>query len=277
MRNSQFIPGVLCIATLVMAFVVAMSPAAATPGTADVCAKEAAVRERIDQIPGGFLRAISVVETGRWDDDRRASFAWPWTVTAEGEGKYYPTKATAIRAVRNLQERGVTNIDIGCMQINLHYHGDAFASLQEGFDPGRNIAYAAEFLNRLRKREQSWVRAIQFYHSSSPKQQRHYYQKIRQSQHALRTSDSTVRRVAATTTAQNSRKTVSRPKAGRLNWKPIPLRRSRQTHPFVRKAQSAPTGQAIVVKAKDAATPDWAKRRTHNPVRAALRLRPFKP
>jgi len=281
MRSNQIITGVLCVATLAMAFAVAAARATATPGatpgttpeTANVCAREAAVRERIDNIPGGYLRAITVVETGRWDDARKASFAWPWTVTAEGEGKYYPTKAAAIRAVRDLRDRGLTNIDIGCMQINLRYHGDAFDSLAEGFEPSRNIAYAAEFLHRLREREISWARAVQFYHSSIPEHQRRYYRKIRHTLSAL-SAHEPARRVAAATSRHPK---YTRPKTGRLRWKPIPMRRSAQTHRFVRKAPSAPTKQAVMAKVTGPVTPDWAKRRTHDPVRAALRLRPFKP
>lgn len=284
MRSNRFITGVLCVATLALAFGVATAPAAATSGTtsgttpetANVCARETAARERIDGVPGGYLRAISVVETGRWDDARKASFAWPWTVTAEGEGKYYPTKAAAIRAVRDLRNRGLTNIDIGCMQINLRYHGDAFDSLEEGFEPSRNIAYAAEFLNRLREREKSWARAVQFYHSSIPEHQRRYYRKIRHTLSAFGAHEPAARRAIAVSRHPK----YTRPKTGRLRWKPIPLRRSTQTHRFVRKAPSAPTKQTVMAKTTGPVTPvtpDWAKRRTHDPVRAALRLRPFKP
>ncbi|MBT5110112.1 MAG: hypothetical protein HOM25_15650 [Rhodospirillaceae bacterium] len=278
MRSNQIITGVLCVATLALAFAVAAAPVAATPEktlkTANVCAREAAARERIDDIPGGYLRAITVVETGRWDDARKASFAWPWTVTAEGEGKYYPTKAAAIRAVRDLRDRGLTNIDIGCMQINLHYHGDAFDSLAEGFEPSRNIAYAAEFLNRLRERKKSWTRAIQFYHSSIPEHQQRYYRKIRHTLSTMDAHEPAARRVAA---AASRHPKYTRPKTGRLRWKPIPLRRSAQTHRFVRKAPSVPSGQTVMAKSTGPATPDWAQRRAHDPVRAALRLRPFKP
>ena len=273
MRNSKSITDLVCAVTLAMAFVVAASSAAAGLGTADVCAKEAAVRERAARIPNGLLSAISVVETGRWDNVRKASFAWPWTVTAEGEGKYYPTKAAAIRAVRALRNRGLTNIDIGCMQINLHYHADAFASLSQGFEPSRNIAYAADFLNRLRERENSWTRAVQFYHSSTPENQQRYYKKIRHSLTKLKASGPAAQQVAAA----SGRPAYARPKSGRLRWKPVPSRRSAQTFNFVRKTPSAPDERTVAIREVKPMTPDWAKRRSHDPVRAALRLRPFKP
>ena len=35
-------------------------------------------------------------------------------------------------------ERGVRQVDVGCMQINLQSHPHAFASLEDAFDPGSN-------------------------------------------------------------------------------------------------------------------------------------------
>jgi hypothetical protein len=84
---------------------------------------------------------------------------------AEGEGRFLPSKAAAIETVRQLQARGVRNIDVGCMQVNLHHHPDAFESLEAAFDPEANVAYAAGFLVALREDARSWTRAIGQYHS----------------------------------------------------------------------------------------------------------------
>ena len=70
-------------------------------------------------------------------------------MTASGRGHYLNSKAAAIAFVKRLRKRGVSNIDVGCMQINLHYHTDAFANLQDAFDLCRNAGYAADFA-RLR-------------------------------------------------------------------------------------------------------------------------------
>ena len=138
--------------------------------------------ERALRLPPRLLDAISLVETGRWDAERRASFAWPWTVYAEGKGRYRPTqaaaKAAAIAAVRRLQARGVRNIDVGCMQINLHYHGDASANLEQMFDPGRSVVYAARMLKQLRRVKRSWSRAVAIYHSSTRALGRPYWKKV---------------------------------------------------------------------------------------------------
>lgn len=141
---------------------------------AGVCAAEAARAEGERGLPPHILQAIALVETGRWDERKGASFAWPWTVTAEGQGRYMSSKRAAIDEVRRLRAKGVRNIDVGCMQINLLHHPDAFESLEKAFDPRANVAYAADFLTSLFQREQSWVLAAGRYHSGTPTLNRAY-------------------------------------------------------------------------------------------------------
>lgn len=156
----------------------ATSTAANPRDTAALCERAVASQESAHRIPPKLLHAISLAESGRWDADRRENFAWPWTVTSGGEGQYYPTKKAAIRAVRALQRKGVRNIDVGCMQVNLHYHPDAFRSLDEAFDPMANARYAAAFLARLREDQRSWVRAVKHYHSATPALHGPYREKV---------------------------------------------------------------------------------------------------
>src|SRR3546814_16620059 len=79
---------------------------------------------------------------------------------AEDKGRFLPSKAAAIEEVRRLQARGIRNIDVGCLQVNLHYHPDAFASRETAFDPEANAAYAAAFLVRPRAEARSGTRAL---------------------------------------------------------------------------------------------------------------------
>lgn len=145
----------------------AVAPAQAR-NSVDPCGAETRRQERAHGIPAGLLSAISLVESGRFDKHSRASIAWPWTVMAEGKGRFLPSKAAAIAEVAALQARGVRNIDVGCMQINLQAHRDAFPNLATAFDPGANVAYAAKFLLRLREETGSWARAGTHYHSRTP-------------------------------------------------------------------------------------------------------------
>jgi len=138
----------------------------AEPGSLCRAAIEAA--ERANAIPSRLMAAIGRVESGRRDPSTGVWHPWPWTVNAEGDGFVYETKAQALAAVRAMQARGVRSIDVGCMQVNLMHHPDAFASLEDAFDPVRNAAYAARFLTQLHTQTGSWPKAIGMYHSATP-------------------------------------------------------------------------------------------------------------
>ncbi len=143
------------------------TPAQAIEDSA-VCGAETIKQERLQGIPDKLLHSISLMESGRYDEHRRASFAWPWTVMAEGEGRFLPSKAEAVALVKQLQGRGVKNIDVGCMQVNLLAHKDAFRSVEEAFDPASNVAYAARFLVGLHDSTDDWNTAGAYYHSQTP-------------------------------------------------------------------------------------------------------------
>ncbi len=140
--------------------------AMAEPGRLCRAAIQAAEREF--RLPAHLLTAIARIESGRRDPETGAFHPWPWTINAEGAGSFFPTKEAAIAEARALQARGVRSIDIGCMQVNLRHHPDAFASLEEAFDPQANARYAARFLSELAGPEQDWQRAAGAYHSQTP-------------------------------------------------------------------------------------------------------------
>jgi hypothetical protein len=123
--------------------------AVGTPNPWTMCAKATNKVERQEGIPRQLLRAISKAESGRYHEGKQVVMAWPWTVMAEGRGRYLETKAAAIAEVEALRARGVKNIDVGCMQVNLQHHPGAFASLEDAFDPLTNVTYAASFLKTL--------------------------------------------------------------------------------------------------------------------------------
>jgi hypothetical protein len=149
---------------------------AAAPGL--LCRSAVATAERGSGIPPHLLAAISRVESGRRDPVTGAWHPWPWTVNAEGEGSFYETKAQAVAAVRAMQERGMRSIDVGCMQVNLMHHPDAFATLEQAFDPQINAAYAAKFLKDLFALSGDWTKATGLYHSATPELAIDYRQKV---------------------------------------------------------------------------------------------------
>lgn len=169
----------------------AAKPSQAIENNKYICESAARHMEQVEGVPAHLLTAISLAETGRWDADKGETFAWPWTVTAEGQGHYFPTKAAAIEAVKKLKARGVGNIDVGCMQINLHYHADAFGSLDQAFDPTINIAYATGFLHERFNATGSWIQAAAAYHSFTPDKNRAYKIKVLRLWNEVRKHDAT--------------------------------------------------------------------------------------
>ena len=143
-----------------------------------ICERATARWERISDVPPKLLHAISLAESGRWSKQQRELRAWPWTVTSGGPGTYFATKAEALAEVQRLQDKGVENIDVGCMQVNLHYHGQNFNSAAEAIDPDINVAYAAKFLTRLRQGADSWAEAAGYYHSMTPERTEYYRGKV---------------------------------------------------------------------------------------------------
>ena len=88
-------------------------PQVTKPSPWTLCAKATNLIERQEGVPRQLLRAISKVESGRFHQKKRVVMAWPWTVMAEGRGRYLPTKAAAIAEVEGLKARGIRNIDVG--------------------------------------------------------------------------------------------------------------------------------------------------------------------
>ncbi len=144
----------------------------------DLCLGPIYKAEREKGIPVHLLRSIALAESGRWDASSSRTVAWPWTINAEGVGHFFPSKAAAIAFVRKLQARGVRSIDIGCMQINQVWHAGAFASLEEAFEPERNVAYAARHLAELKDDRKTWTEAVGYYHSATPELGQRYRAKV---------------------------------------------------------------------------------------------------
>ena len=141
-----------------------------------VCLQKIRGEERAHHIPKGLLAAIGLTESGRSVSGKRA--VWPWTVNAEGEGHYFDSKAEAVTFVEGKLADGVESIDVGCMQINLKHHPDAFASLEDAFDPATNVAYGADFLTVLHGELASWLAAARRYHSATPEKGEAYGERV---------------------------------------------------------------------------------------------------
>ncbi|MBN9070480.1 MAG: transglycosylase SLT domain-containing protein [Rhizobiales bacterium] len=157
---------------MTLALVAALSSSAATAAGAAVNACEPEIVRASDQygIPIGILYSVGLTETGN-----KGSLQ-PNALNIEGKPLFPASRAAALAAVASARGRGASLIDIGCMQINVKYHGGNFASLAEMFDPRKNVDYAARFLVSLKRRHETWSMAVARYHAgpnNDPAQKRY--------------------------------------------------------------------------------------------------------
>jgi hypothetical protein len=132
----------------------------------DLCDAAAATAATETGVPLAILRALSRTETGRTQDGVFAP--WPWTVNNAGDGRWFDDLQSALAHAERRRAQGASNLDIGCFQINLRWHGHAFASLREMFDPLQNARYAARFLTGLHQEFGNWDDAVAAFHSRTP-------------------------------------------------------------------------------------------------------------
>lgn len=156
----------------------AAPPVEPSPSPGEQCRIAIDAAEHAQAVPNHLLAAIGQVESGRRDPTTGQWAPWPWTIDVGGQGTFFPTKADAIAAVRALQARSVQSIDVGCVQINLAQHPNAFRSLDEAFDPDINTKYGAAFLTRLFSMTKDWGKAAAFYHSATPVLGAEYERKV---------------------------------------------------------------------------------------------------
>jgi hypothetical protein len=132
----------------------------------DLCAVALRQAERRYHLPPALLVSIARAESGRWIASLTDTRPWPWTIDADGSGLFLDSKAAAIAWLRQQAPRH-SFVDVGCMQVDLHYHPDAFATLDEALDPAANTDYAARLLVDLYRGEAGgrWDVAVGLYHS----------------------------------------------------------------------------------------------------------------
>lgn len=100
----------------------------------------------------------------------------------EGKGRWFATEDEARTYVFQHFKRGARSFDVGCFQINYRWHGQAFRSIDQMFDPLVNARYAAQFLKSLYAETGNWSMAAGRYHSRTPRYSERYrarFDKIR--------------------------------------------------------------------------------------------------
>jgi hypothetical protein len=145
-------------------------------GQGMVCDDAARMAAEDRGVPLQVLLAITRVETGRNVEGRLSP--WPWAINHAGNPYWFETPDEAEAFVQEAAAQGQTNIDIGCFQLNLRWHGQHFPSLKAMFDPWQNADYAARFLKENHARTGNWVDAVALYHSATPALATSYVEKV---------------------------------------------------------------------------------------------------
>lgn len=135
----------------------------AAPDPSGLCDRAAAAAAQGTGVPIDILLAITRVETGR--GDRATLKPWPWAINADGHGTFFDTKDQAVAAATAHLTDGTGTFDVGCFQLNIRWHGAAFANLSDMFNPEANALYAARFLTQLHQESGDWAKAVAAYHS----------------------------------------------------------------------------------------------------------------
>ncbi|WP_374989957.1 transglycosylase SLT domain-containing protein [Rhizobium sp. TH2] len=160
-------PRLLTAGLILLAPAISTSDARASSG---ICEREIAAAATRYGVPEGILYSVGLTETGK-----RGSLQ-PWALNIEGKAVFAASRKDALVAFSDARDRGSKLIDLGCMQINHHYHGDQFASPDDMLNPRKNVEYAAKFLSRLHSKHVTWTMAVARYHAgpnNDPAQKRY--------------------------------------------------------------------------------------------------------
>lgn len=153
-RHGRWLSGGLALAVCLG------SPAA----MASSCLDQARRAEQAFGIPDMILQSIVMQESGNN----------PLALNADGEAIYPATQEEARMFVRN-NIAALRNIDIGCGQISMKYHGEFFRlDLDMAFDPWINMVYASNILLHNYRQYGDWTSAVAHYHSPDAARQSKY-------------------------------------------------------------------------------------------------------
>jgi soluble lytic murein transglycosylase-like protein len=207
-----YIKGLMC-ALLSNSAMAAHAANINNPDDAMLCIQASRNFEREYGIPKNLLYAISVTESGKWHNNLKQVLPWPWTVSVAGKPYYFNNAKQTSSFIRQMMQKGERNIDVGCNQINVRYHGNKFNSIEQMVDPRANTAYAASFLKSLFTANNNWNDAVARYHSATAHLGNKYLAKVHTALKNTRKQQKTkgVAILPAHTNTNSSRNNISPP------------------------------------------------------------------
>ena len=138
--------------------------------------EQAARRQGIDPL---LLHAVALAESAFRRAPRQVS-PWPYAIRNGSESVYPPSRAAAqLRLGQLLASTSPRQLDIGLMQINLHWHGRRVTSSEQLLDAAVNLRLGAEILAAaMRTAPADPVLGVGRYHSWRESRARWYGRKV---------------------------------------------------------------------------------------------------
>jgi soluble lytic murein transglycosylase-like protein len=133
---------------------------AAKRNSARQCEIHLSAASAAEDVPLGLLYAVALTETGS------NGVLNPYALNIEGRSFLAQSQSEAFEAFEVARAANKSLIDLGCMQINYHYHRKSFPTVGDMLDPKKNVHYAARILKALKQKHGSWTEAVARYHAS---------------------------------------------------------------------------------------------------------------
>ncbi|MFO1432932.1 MAG: lytic transglycosylase domain-containing protein [Candidatus Competibacteraceae bacterium] len=104
------------------------------------------------------LYTQALAHSGRplpWGETR----PWPWTVTARGERRFYPTQLAAWTAFQQSRLQGADDLQVGLLQLRWRDYAGRLGDAWRAFDPAVNLRAGAESV-RPSPPEPAWSQSM---------------------------------------------------------------------------------------------------------------------
>lgn len=116
-------------------------------------------------VPEKMFYALALAESGKTVDGVYQH--WDWTLNIAGKPSRYASRQEMFNALMEVLQSGITNVDIGAMQINWNWKFDLIYSPWTLTEPTYNTKLAAEILRGHYEKTGDWWLAIGKYHRES--------------------------------------------------------------------------------------------------------------
>lgn len=138
-----------------------------------------AKQEGVDPL---LIWAVAMVESKRTFTEGAEKVVRPdnWVITVRGKAHRYNDRVEMAQALsRLLETEPLKDIDVGVMQINLHWQRDKYVNVYDLTDPVVNLVVGARVLKKAMDSTKDLELAIGRYHSWTPERARNYAKKVK--------------------------------------------------------------------------------------------------